>query len=213
MEGTPIISAQRIMGPNFIGPKEITFFLASLGKKAFDESTIPNIPFTQERLAASAKDYMLVLTIPATKDGWILNISNLREAFGINPDKKEPCFYNQDWYLNEPFIYTSLPLQWQLLKKQVLNESRAVTPENILQSSQIHFPSAMLCTYTFFIQHVNRKEILWEYDFIWCSDHDHNNDRVYVGKYRDVDGINKNGFSIHRHLSLRSCYGSILVEQ
>ena len=30
-----------------------------------------------------------------------------------------------------------------------------------------------------------------------------------LGKYHDVDGVNKNGFSIHRHLSLRPCYGCI----
>jgi hypothetical protein len=30
-----------------------------------------------------------------------------------------------------------------------------------------------------------------------------------VGKCHDVDGINKNGFSIHRHLALRKCYGAV----
>ena len=58
--------------------------------------------------------------------------------------------------------------------------------------------------------YTNRK-ILWPYDFIWCSDFDHNGDRIYVGKYHDIDGVNKDGFSIHRHLALRICYASINI--
>lgn len=52
-------------------------------------------------------------------------------------------------------------------------------------------------------------EKLWYHDFVWCSDVDHNGDRIYVGKYNDIDGVNKDGFSIHRHLALRLCYGCI----
>lgn len=51
--------------------------------------------------------------------------------------------------------------------------------------------------------------MLWKHDFVWCSDMDHNGDRIYVGKYHDISGVNKNGFSIHRHLALRECYASI----
>lgn len=51
-------------------------------------------------------------------------------------------------------------------------------------------------------------QYLLYHDFVWCVDVDHNGDRIYVGKYHDIDGINKNVFSIHRHLALRQCYAS-----
>ena len=53
--------------------------------------------------------------------------------------------------------------------------------------------------------------MLWRHDFIWCDDSDHNGDRIYTGRYIDPNGINKNGFNIHRHLSIRPCYGAAPV--
>jgi len=49
--------------------------------------------------------------------------------------------------------------------------------------------------------------LLWKSDFIWCSDKDKNGDQIYVGRYRDPLGVNKNGFNIHRHLKIRNYYG------
>ena len=126
----------------------------------------------------------------------------------MNPDVSEPCLYNQDWYLKEDFIDVNLHTRWFLVKKDVFDESRAVAPEELI-SQKLNFPSAILCAYTFFAYYYARNEYLWWHDFVWCSDTDHNGDRIYVGKYHDVDGVNKNGFSIHRHLGLRSCYGSV----
>jgi hypothetical protein len=76
-------------------------------------------------------------------------------------------------------------------------------------AKHVKFPSAILCVYAFFAYYCSYGEMLWHNDFVWCLDTDHNGDRIYVGKYHDVDGVNKNGFSIHRHLSLRSCYASV----
>ena len=78
-------------------------------------------------------------------------------------------------------------------------------------SKGIKFPSAILCVFTFFAYYYSYNQMLWYHDFVWCEDVDHNGDRVYVGKYHDVDGINKNGFSIHRHLALRPCYASVNI--
>ena len=110
----------------------------------------------------------------------------------------------------ETFIYDTLDLRWFLLKKNVIESSRAVQPLELLNEN-INFPTAILCVYTFFAYYYARKELLWHHDFVWCSDTDHNGDRIYVGKYHDVDEVNKNGFSIHRHLALRNCYGAIAL--
>jgi hypothetical protein len=80
-------------------------------------------------------------------------------------------------------------------------------PESLLVAYT--FPPAVLCAFAFFVNWFYNSECVWEHDFVWCKDVDHNNDRIYVGKYRDTNGLNKNGFSIHRHLAIKSWYGSI----
>ena len=91
--------------------------------------------------------------------------------------------------------------------RRAVIDSRAVQPGELMKTHT--FPSAIRCVYAFFTAWYGLGEKPWYHDFVWCSDTDHNGDRIYVGKYHDVDGVNKNGFSIHRHLALRPCYGCI----
>ena len=201
-----LIEAQKIMGNNFIGPVELE---SIKGMFPFCITTIiPEIPITSEELKKYSEDYILILGVTEMGDNVPLNILSMRNFFGIEPDTSQPCFYNQDWYLSENFIQTTLENKWYLIKKDIILSTRAELPESILKQ-KICFPSAILCAYTFFVYYFITGEYLWYHDFVWCADSDHNDDRIYVGKYNDIDGINKNGFSIHRHLSLRNCYGAI----
>ena len=168
---------------------------------------IPEIPFTEEELKAKENDYILVFGTSVFNDGAPVTIRNLKKRFGKDPAISEPCFYNQDWYLNESFLDTKLENRWYLLKKDVFESSRAELPDKL--SKEISFPSAVLCAYTFFAYYLYYKQPLWYHDFVWCCDLDHNGDRIYVGKYHDIDGVNKNGFSVHRHLALRPCYAAV----
>ena len=169
--------------------------------------SIPPLNYSWDYLEQHAQDYLLILG-QSSINGVDITLRNLRTIFGIDPAQSEPCFYNQDWYLNETFIDTKLEDRWYLLKKDVFETSRAVMPQELLEK-EISFPSAILCAYTFFAYYLHYNEPLWYHDFIWCSDVDHNGDRIYVGKYHDIDGVNKNGFSIHRHLALRPCYAAV----
>ncbi len=196
--------AKAIMGDNFIGPEEIKKI--KLIKFAVPE-IVPDIPFTTVELDAKKDDYILALGIGKLADGKPTTIRNLRDIVGKNPDVTEPCFYNQDWYDKEAFIDVPMKDGWFFIRKNVYEESRAVQPVELLKKHE--FPSAICCTYAFLVAWLSRGMRLWLHDFVWCSDTDHNGDRVYVGKYHDIDGVNKNGFSIHRHLALRSCYGCI----
>lgn len=207
MERTALSKIQGLFGKNFIGPDELQPLLKKLN--LLSSFTIPPIEYSPEILKKYSEDYLLILGLSEVQNQ-SLTITLFREIFGTDPAVSEPCFYNQDWYLQEEFTHTSLKNKWYLLKKEVLEESRACQPETLL-SQNIHFPSAILCTYTFFAYYFRYKEYLWYHDFVWCSDTDHNGDRIYVGKYHDIDGINKNGFSIHRHLALRDCYGSVHI--
>lgn len=196
--------AKNIMGKNFIGIEELKN--AELMKLRYPEA-IPQIPFSEAMLREKSKHYCLILGLDCFEDGLPVTIRNLKRIFGNDPDISEPCFYNQDWYDNEEFIDVQLPHGWFLIRKDVYEDSRAVQPLELM--NKYVFPLAISCTYAFFCVWFSTGEKLWYHDFVWCDDTDHHGDRIYVGKYHDIDGINKNGFSIHRHLALRSCYACI----
>ena len=231
MERTELTRIKQLFGPNLLGPDELASLVSQWGlalavrsakPKASDltEGPVPSVTpsanahletpplnYPLDYLKTHAQDYLLVLG-QSSINGVDITIRNLRERFGIDPSVSEPCFYNQDWYLNESFIDKKLENRWYLLKKDVFETSRAVMPQELLEK-EITFPSAILCAYTFFAYYLHYNIPLWYHDFIWCSDVDHNGDRIYVGKYHDIDGVNKNGFSIHRHLALRPCYAAV----
>ena len=203
MERVTIEKAKRLFGNNFVGLEELRPLFEKM-RLSYVSVQVPIIQYSYDELLKYSKDYVLIPELNNTP----LSIHTFRNVFGVNPDLLEPCFYNQDWYLNEDFIYKTLDLRWYLLKRDVLEDSRAVQPDELLKNNVI-FPNAILCVYTFWAYYYARHVKLWYYDFVWCNDTDHNGDRIYVGKYHDIDGMNKDGFSIHRHLALRNCYSSI----
>ena len=199
--------AKRLFGKNFIGAEELKPFFKVLGFGDVEIQEI-SIQYSDTDLQKAASEgYILIYGVGAV-NGQDITLKFLREKFGVNPDESEPCLYNQDWYMKEDFMDLTLEDRWYLIKRDVFEESRAVMPGDLIQQG-LTFPPAILCGYTFFAYYFARKEYLWWHDFVWCCDTDHNDDRIYVGKYHDIDGVNKNGFSIHRHLALRPCYGSV----
>lgn len=209
------MKAKKIMRRNFIGPSELSAISHRLGIADPLKNLIPEINFTEQRLKKLSKDYILILGIAMTEDGDKLTLNKMRSRFGYDPKKSEPCFYNQDWYLKEKFADKEhLKFQWYLVSKKVAKQTRGKDPQDIKKELAVseNFPSAILTAYIFFAYYfLNNKQILWKHDFIWCSDKDKNGDRIYTGRYVDPKRINKNGFNIHRHLSLRSCYGAVML--
>ncbi len=201
------------MGKNFIGPEELKKISGQLGIADPFKSgrSIPEIPFSLAQIKKIAREYVLILGVPRDKTGQKLTINRLREIFGWNPEKSEPCFYNQDWYLKEKFAKDkALEFKWYLVRKSVDKKTRGKGLADISKTlkQKEAFPSAVLTAFVFYAYYLlNKGEILWKNDFIWCQDSDHNNDRIYTGRYIDPNKINKNGFNIHRHLAIRPCYG------
>ncbi|MBP1616093.1 MAG: hypothetical protein H6Q13_3541 [Bacteroidetes bacterium] len=208
MERATISQAKELFRENFIGIDELMPMLKVMGLSE-GNFCIPEINYSIAKLEKYSEEYILILGLSEAA-GKGLSIATFRDFFGVDSDRSEPCFYNQDWYLHENFIKYTLNNKWYLLKKEVIEETRAIQPSEILKGN-VSFPSAVLCTYTFFANYYINNTFLWYHDFIWCRDVDHNGDRIYIGKYNDIDGANKNGFSIHRHLALRDCYASIDV--
>lgn len=200
-------AVKQLFGKNFIGKDELKPFFNALG---FGEVEVQEclIKYNDADLQKAANDGYILIYGAASINGQNITLKFLREKFGVNPDESEPCLYNQDWYMKEDFMDLTLEDRWYLIKKDVFEKSRAVMPGDLTQQGLV-FPPAILCGYTFFAYYYAYNEYLWRHDFVWCCDTDHNGDRIYVGKYHDIDGVNKNGFSIHRHLALRPCYGSV----
>lgn len=203
------------MGNNFIGPNEILRIQKELGVLIPENiwDIVPDIPYSEEMLSKYHDEYILILGIPYYKDGSSLTLVKMREHFGCDPYKYEPCFYNQDWYLNETFVNsTNISLKWYLIRKEVDDSTRGKFPEIINEENQCSdsLPKALLLTFVFFAYYLHSGgNILWNNDYVWCSDRDINNDQIYVGRYSDPNKINKNGFSIHRFLSITRLYGQI----
>jgi hypothetical protein len=199
--------AKQIMNENFIGYEELSLFTDKLNLYIDSKSigTITNIPFDEDYLRSVSKTHLLILFTPLDKHKEFITLNKYRNFFGINPDKNEPCFYNQDWYINEPFANFSLKKeQWFCIRKELKPESRGKIYGEI-----DNLPLALICAYTFFAAYHIKSEYLWKNDFVWCKDTDSNGDRIYVGRYFDPASIAKNGFSVHRYLSINLNYGSI----
>jgi len=209
---TSIETAQIILKASFIGPTELlsiqSVFPLSVSRI---NKTAPAIPWSSAQLETVRDTHVLILGCPETQNNDALTLNFLRAYYGVNPDLREPCFYNQDWYLHEEFASTfQLSTMWYLLRKDVLKESRAAQPQEFTEKHSLSLPSALLTAYTFFAYYfLNHKSLLWEHDFVWCNDVDHNRDQIYTGRYHDPDRVNKNGFNIHRYLSIRENYGIV----
>lgn len=208
-----LIKAKNIMGGRFIGPEELEKIAQDFKIKKPSKINLaqPTINYSEDSLNQIKNDYILILGIPLDWQNKPLTINQMRENLGIDPEKSEPCFYNQDWYLKEDFASkTTLDFQWYLIRKKVKEETRAKSPNNnqSLLGEKESLPSAILTAFTFFAYYfLNNKRMLWKNDFIWCQDTDRNGDRIYTGRYIDSTGTNKNGFNVHRYLKIRSCYG------
>jgi hypothetical protein len=201
-------TAKALLGENFIGPEELGSIRKALGLPGF--SRIPRIPYPVELLKHRRKDSILILGATHDRRGRPLTLNSMKKAFGSDPSQSEPCFYPQDWYQRERFANEVTPgAKWYLIRRRVEATSRGRDPlvlDRALPPNEA-FPPAVLTAFVFFAYFLNTGVALWDHDFIWCADKDANGDRIYTGRYRDPKGLCKNGFSVHRHLSIRNCYG------
>lgn len=203
-KATPEI-AKKILGKDLIGFTELEMISGSLPLSI--KISTPLFPYSIEFLEQHRETHLLILGLSQLKNGKPITIRTLREYFGFDPDVSEPCFYNQDWYLKENFIDSQLQNGWFLIGKDVIEETKGKDPSKLIKEHDL--PSSIQCTFTFFVYWYCFQGPLWQNNYIWCSDLDHNGDRIYVGRYHDSSKINKNGFSIHRHLSINNSYGCV----
>lgn len=152
-------------------------------------------------------NYHIKAFIPKKINNNNLTIKYLYNLFGTDPNRFEPCFYNQDWYLNESFIHTPQQIdKWLYFDTKIPQENFGILPSKSLIEE---LPTALELTYVFFLIYLKYGIILWKNNYLWTSDFDEEKDQIYVGRYFDEKGLVNNGFSIHRHLSIKNNYGYI----
>jgi hypothetical protein len=199
--------AKKILEKDFIGFDELKKILGHIN---FDLINIPNLTLDENQIIKAKKENKILLLVhPFLVNNIKLSIKYFRDKFGVGLNNTEyPTFYNQDWYLKESFFLEEFcKSQWVLIDKNLKSTSRGIVPKS--ENQQI-LGRAFHYTYTFFIYFLlNNGEILWENDYIWCNDYDHNGDMIYVGRYSDPNSYNNKGFSIHRHLTVSSIYGCV----
>jgi hypothetical protein len=207
MERRNIIKYKNLFGNNFLGPEELNLIYSKLGISKINEIEVPDVPFDIELLEKKKNTHILILFYPIEFNNSGLSLIKLINTIGFSNGKVS--FYNQDWYHNEPFANKQyFENKWLLIGIDLLNESRGRMPENLyIRSENINLFSALQLAYTFFAIYFINKRILWKNDFIWTSDFDSNNDKIYVGRFFDPKGIANPGFSIHRHLKINENYG------
>ena len=195
---------REVLGKNLIGSEELSCIDNRFSVLVPKE--IPDIPFDETEIQNKKNSHILILCVPKFSDGTPVTIANIRKKISLYKDS--PCFYNQDWYLNEQFITKTLEIKWLLVSKTLLDDSRALPADTVVAKYPLH--SAVELTYTFFVNYfVNGGEKLWNNDYVWCSDVDDKGDQVYVGRYTDASGLNADGFEIHRHLRIKRNYGVV----
>lgn len=204
IKNTKTIFLKRILRNNYIGKEELNKIVNHFSVRI--PACIPEIPFNRQEIIEKQNTHLLLLCVPYFLNGEKITINAMRKR--INLFKGLPCFYNQDWYLKEQFIYKPLELKWLLVAKNLMDESRGMTVDSILSRYKLH--SAVELTFAFFANYfINNGEKLWNNDYVWCSDVDDKGDQIYIGRYTDASGLNKDGFEIHRHLRIKSNYGVV----
>ena len=98
---------RQLFGVNYIGKEELKPFFKALGIGVLDIQELP-IEYSDSQLQEAAdQGYILIYGIGEIC-GHSITLKYLRDTFGIDPDQSEPCLYNQDWYMKEDFMDTTL---------------------------------------------------------------------------------------------------------
>ena len=123
-------TVKKLFGRNFIGREELQPLIYRL-KLTGDVVEQPiDKKFNDSQLQKAASEGYILIWYPQNIGGIDITLRYLRNEFGIDPEQSEPCFYNQDWYLQESFIDETFNANWYLIKKDVFRSLRALLPRS-----------------------------------------------------------------------------------
>lgn len=167
--------AREIMGSNFHGPDQVAehfrvrFTEDELGRLA-------EVPFSEDVLESCKDTHILVA-------GYPLSILEVKK-------RAKPHFWNQDWYIGEPFAKKTKPeLRWYLVRKTAVPNSFSKTwaeQQELLETSFV--PQACVMVYSIVLHFLATGERLFERTYVRCQDVDSGGYRVDVGRF-DAGGL------------------------
>ena len=130
-----------------------------------------------------------IFLFPTPKDCIGLNLLNLRQILGTDP-QKQPCVFDHPWYLTEEFGLQNCEPGWHGLMMDVMPDSIAA-PLNYVDSRAL--PAAIEVILMLFLHYLATHEQLLQRKHSWTRDH------ASLGRHVTVGAFGRNGVFISGH--------------
>jgi hypothetical protein len=176
--------AGEVMGKNFFGIEEVQkHFGVTLSKRHL--AYMAEIPFSEEVLSECKDTHVLVAYAPMA----IVAVRAKTASVKLPP--KHRMFYQQDWYDNNEVGNGAGALEWHLVRKTSIPDSKSKTwqeQQDLLDRKIDETPEANVMVYTIIGHFLATGERLFEKEYVRTRTLDSFGDRVNVG-YFDSGGL------------------------
>ena len=165
---------------------------------AFSRLRLPFV-FTAEELFCYSTTTLVdmpgrILSFPIPENNAGLNILNLRQLIGVDPEHA-PSFFDHPWYLNEPFGRADCTPGWHLIHMDPLPDSISQPHDyyRSLKPQGLELPAAIEVVLMLFLHYLETGERLLLKKHTWCSD------QAALGRFVTVGAFGRNGVFISGH--------------
>ncbi len=174
--------AREIMGKNFFGIEEAQkHFGVTFSKRQL--AYMAEIPFSEEVLNECKDSHILVAYAPMA----IVAVRAKTASVKLPP--KHRMFYQQDWYDNNEVGNGAGALEWHLVRKTSVPDSKSKTwqeQQGLLDHKIDETPEANVMVYTIIGHFLNTGERLFEKEYVRTRTLDSDGRRVLVGGFGSV---------------------------
>lgn len=165
-----------------ISPDEMTRRLATIGVPC----RFGAVPPQPEAVVLKGSPNRL-FSFPVPEDNANLTLAHLKRAVGSDP-KRQPCIFDHDWYVAEPFMDEACPPGWRVLSMDVASESLNRPWEGPWPP-----PTAIEVVLMLFLHYVGTGEQLLSRKHTWCRD------AASLGRRVTVGAFGRNGVFLSAH--------------
>jgi hypothetical protein len=171
--------ASTIMGKNFFGIEEATKHF-SVSPTRDQIAALSEIPFSETVVNYCKETHILVALFPIS----ILDI------FGKLQGKNGILFYQQDWYVKQPFAKDKGEIGWQLIRKTQVpsSSSKNWNEQRSLLGRDDKTPTAQVLVYGIIGHYLHVGERLFRTHYVRTLSLGTETDRVLVGRF-NVRGL------------------------
>lgn len=179
------VKAREIMGKNFFGIEEAQkHFGVPLSKRQL--AYMAEVPFSEEVLRECKDTHILVAYAP------MAIVAVRAKTASVKLPAKHRMFYQQDWYDNNEVGNGVGALEWRLVRKTSVPDSKSKTwqeQQNLIDSKIDETPEANVMVYTIIGHFLNTGERLFEKEYVRTRTLDSDGHHVRVGIFH-AEGLN-----------------------